>query len=305
MADTRIRDEYLEVLHPDTGGWVRTAMILPISGGINVKLGDQNEIIQDLRANLISLVSEIVKLQTIVQSDLGGDTENLKSYLLTIQQILTQTIATTISALSTDLTQVNNKIKLLNFSPENGLLTTLNAGENHLGTIGGRTITAQATITRPNNEDSYGDRQTINSSPASLLQFTNAARKPGGTGVILSVMMISTNNPAVAGDFKLFLFNKSVVAPSDRQIFAPSDSDITEGLVAIYLFSGDYAQVCNPGELGNGNTAYGGELLVPRTVPSFKGEAVSGNLYGVLVSAGSYNPGLAETFTIKLSIGQD
>jgi hypothetical protein len=58
------------------------------------------------------------------------------------------------------------------------------------------------------------------------MTFTSAARAVGGSGTILSASLTSSNAPALAGIFELWLFNASYTADNDNAAFTPTTAEM-------------------------------------------------------------------------------
>lgn len=175
------------------------------------------------------------------------------------------------------------------------------ASESHIGTIGGTTARAKATLTRPANTTAYADGQSVASSTgtATALTFSNVARVAGGTGVILSAVLVDKAYAASQPTgFELWLFRSAApTVSSDGSAFALTQSDLNN-FVTVIPFTTSYA----------GNKTVGVTGSVVWNAPNLgRGFVCSGdaNLYGVLKINGAYTPISAEVFDIVLKTLDD
>jgi hypothetical protein len=179
----------------------------------------------------------------------------------------------------------------------NGLdvdVTRIQAGENHLGEVGGRTRVISATLTRPADTNAYaaGDAVTDSTSSPSQITFSNAARINNGSGVIVSATLIDSVNAGTKGQFELWLFDASVTPNNDNAAFAPSDADAAKA-IGVITFGAN-----SP---GSNNAIYpAGPLSI-----AFQCSGGIANIFGLLVVRNAYTPTSGEQFTIRLGIIQD
>lgn len=110
-----------------------------------------------------------------------------------------------------------------------------------------------------------------------LLTFTNAVRASGGSGVIETVTIEDKGQQMAWLD--LVLFAASIGAPTDNNIFAPSDAELLDCVGTISIYSGDYADfstnsIATKNNVGlefvlSGTSLYG--ALVARGTPTYTG----------------------------------
>lgn len=120
---------------------------------------------------------------------------------------------------------------------------------------------------------------TVSTSPAytakdavgALMTFSNAVRSSGGTARIDRVQVVDKGQ--VRPDLELFLFDRSITAPTDNGIFAPSDAEIVQcvGVVPIGgwydLSTNSVADIPVGAEVVlNGTDLFG--VLVTRSTPT-------------------------------------
>lgn len=124
---------------------------------------------------------------------------------------------------------------------------------------------------------------TISTSPAytakdavgGLMTFSNAVRASGGTGLLMAVQLVDKGNTPQDAALDLVLFDRSISAPTDNAIFAPSDTEAAQcvGVVQIGSYS-DFSvnSVCSIPNAGiefvlNGTDLFG--VLVARSTPTY------------------------------------
>lgn len=161
----------------------------------------------------------------------------------------------------------------------------------------GSTAVVEASVTRPADTNAYADGDAISSSTSApaVLEFEGAARGAGGSGIVLSaLLLLSANN--TAGDFELRLYDASITPGNDNAAYAPSDSDNAK-LVAVVTF--DEEIVTNASSGADGNQAFGPVSVNAGFV------SADGSLYGQLVARAAYTPVSAEAFSVRLAVLQD
>lgn len=108
-----------------------------------------------------------------------------------------------------------------------------------------------------------------------LMTFANAARSSGGSGIVQAVQIEDKGQQLAALD--LVLFDRSITAPTDNAIFAPTDTELGYCVGVVPILAGDYADlstnaVANRSGLGlefvlNGTDLFG--VLVARGTPTY------------------------------------
>jgi hypothetical protein len=169
-----------------------------------------------------------------------------------------------------------------------GINKQIAAGYN----VGGYSKLATASYTRPNDTNTYTANDAVaNSTSAPVaLDFTNAVRSAGGTGVLVGATFIDQSSQSVAWDLELWVFRDTVTAINDQDPFAPSDADCLKWLHTFH-FTESYA--------GSGNKVW---QAGPCSVPF---SAVGTSLYGLLVVRNAYVAVANEVLTFGLGILQD
>ena len=162
-----------------------------------------------------------------------------------------------------------------------------NAGENHLGAIGGHTtiVTVTPTLTV---HATYAADDYVGTS-ADDMAFA-VGRVAAGTGTIISATLIDYALQSVAAE--LWLFSTTVTAPDDSAPWSISDADALK-CIGVIPFSTYYASALNSISMGS----------VGLGIPFVCG-AASQNIFGCLVTRGA--PTYADgDVSIRLGVLQD
>lgn len=161
-------------------------------------------------------------------------------------------------------------------------------------------LLVEASLTRPANTTQYaaGDQVADSASAPTPIEFTLAAAVPGGAGVILSALCISSANQATKPNFRLYVFDAEPTPSNDNAAWAPADSDVMNIIAAIEFTSWHVGK----SDVGaDGNTI----SIVSDVSCPFRTHSSSTSLWGLLVERSTYTPVSAETFTLRLGILQD
>lgn len=126
---------------------------------------------------------------------------------------------------------------------------------------------------------------TISSSPAytakdaigGLMTFSNAVRASGGTCMIQALQVVDKDNTPQDAIIDLVLFDRSITAPTDNAIFAPSDAEAANcvGVIPVTIWSdfsvNSVAFVNNVGleVVLNGTDLFA--VAVARSTPTYSG----------------------------------
>jgi hypothetical protein len=168
--------------------------------------------------------------------------------------------------------------------------------------VGGTKARVTATITRPADTTAYTAKDAISSSTSApaTLQFSNMARKTGGSGYIVKAM-IGTSQTTNTESFRLHLYNAAPTAINDNAACsAPLNANLSSYIGTLNFPA---AKVEGTGA----DTAYAN--ITPNTpggdVPLSFVCAADANLYGLLESPNGYTPASAQTFSITLAAEQD
>jgi hypothetical protein len=151
--------------------------------------------------------------------------------------------------------------------------TLINAGENHLGTVGGHMSIVEAEVVMTTHAN-YLANDFVGEDATALI-FLPAARVNGGTGLIVSAVLIDKSMQSK--QCELWLFDEDVTPPADSAAWTLSDADM-EHLVGIIPFITYYASaansvsVVNPVSIGFRTAAVGTRLfgcVVTRDAPVY------------------------------------
>lgn len=179
----------------------------------------------------------------------------------------------------------------------NGVDTILAPSEGHVGEVGGSTPVISATLTRPTEAPAVqyaaGDIIANSLTTPTVLTFADCARVAGGTGVILSALVVLSTMETTAPQLELWLFDTAPAAQNDNVAFAPSTAEVRK-LVAIIPFSEDRYLT------GNQST-----FRAPAVNEGFQCATGDTNLYGAVVVRNDYTPVSAEVLAFRLKISQD
>lgn len=171
----------------------------------------------------------------------------------------------------------------------------------HIGQVGGHTSVIQDEFDRPANTTQYaaGDAVTDSTSAPTALEWA-VGREKGGSGVIISALLIMDSAVATELDAHLWLFNATLTPPVDN-----GASDLTDAealtFIGIVDFGGTPDAVTNPTANAAGNCCYMQRAL---DIP-FQCGAADTKLYGFLVAQNTYTPLSGENFAVSLGVLQD
>ena len=173
------------------------------------------------------------------------------------------------------------------------------AGEGHLGEVGGRTVVANATFTRPNDTNAYasGDLVANNTVAGSVapMQFT-VARIAAGSGLVRRARLKKSGTTVTNASFRLHLY---ATAPTPTN----GDNGVWLTTHSAYLGSLDL-------DLSGGNGRVFSDSASVIGTPAVGSEInfalASGQLiYGLLEARGAYTPVAQEVFTADLEVLQN
>ena len=169
------------------------------------------------------------------------------------------------------------------------------AGETHTGQVGGTTVRASDSYTRPADTTQYTAGDQVADGTPSVLTFA-LPRISGGSGVIIYAVCHDSASVAVKPDLRLYLFDTTVTPAADNAAWAPSDAEMLTSIGFVDFSAWEIGTV-TAGAAGNCNS-YVANLDIP-----FVATALS--IFGVLVVRNAYIPVDSEIFTVKLGALQD
>jgi hypothetical protein len=172
--------------------------------------------------------------------------------------------------------------------------TQIQAGENHIGMVGGTTKNVVQTIARPADTNAYAAGDLIaNSTTAGSVTFQtlDCARVAGAGFAINGVRIYKTTSTLTNAIFRVHLYDASprTVSNGDNGVFLSDGADTHIGYVDVTT---DVA-FSTPGAQGFAPCS----MLV--RIPS------GTTLYLLLEARAAYAPGSAEQFEVTLEISQD
>lgn len=143
-------------------------------------------------------------------------------------------------------------------------------------------LTATPTIS---NGVAYAAKDAI----GGLLTFSNAARTSGGSCRIDSVQILDKGQQLAAMD--LLFFDRSITAPTDNAVFAPSDGELANALGFVALSAGDYADLSTNAVA---DVPFGREVVLNGT-----------DLFAVLVARGTPTYTSTSDLVVTVTVTQD
>lgn len=152
--------------------------------------------------------------------------------------------------------------------------------------------TATTTITRPADTTAYANNDDISDSTSAPttggFTLSNACNTSGGSGELLSLVVVSSNDPAVTLQGEVWIFDSAVTAVNDNAAFALSDSDAVK-LVAVIPFS------LATTVAGSGTNSY---FVSPSLGIAYSCSG-SANLRFLVKAKNAYTPASAEQLTVR------
>ncbi len=112
-------------------------------------------------------------------------------------------------------------------------------------------ITIKLDVTRPADTTTYAANDCLSDSTSAPTSggftFTNAARKSGGSGLIVGANFATSNDPGTRLSGELWLFDTSVTNINDNTAFAVSDTEIKTciGVIPFNMFDAGNNGYCN------------------------------------------------------------
>lgn len=160
--------------------------------------------------------------------------------------------------------------------------------------LGHTTAVVVASITRPANTTAYTAGDVIGDATTAAMTFTDVSRSAGGSGMIMTAMVIDSASAATAPSLELWLFSAALAVVADNAPFIPTDAEMLNLVSVITLTTVKVG-------LASGNLA----IISDTVATPFKCAGGSANLFGYLVVRNAYVPIASELFTVKLTSLQD
>jgi hypothetical protein len=164
---------------------------------------------------------------------------------------------------------------------------TLQAGEEHVGALGGNTLSLRVTPTISAGAiyaagDTVGDKITL----------TNAVRVSGGTGILQDLLVIDKANQKANLEILIFESDPSAATITDNAAFVFS-TDIAKLIQRISIASSDYVTI---NSIAIASMSSIGKVLYANG---------SRNLYAVIINTGTPTYATTSDLTLVLGILQD
>lgn len=139
---------------------------------------------------------------------------------------------------------------------------------------------------------------TVSTSPAyaakdavgGLMTFSNAARASGGT-IRVDAVQVEDKGQQMK-DLDLVLFDRSITAPTDNAVFAPSDAEVANCVGVVPITAGDFAD-------------FSTNSVASRTAVGLSAVLNGTDLFGVLVARGTPTYASTSDIVVTLTIVQD
>jgi hypothetical protein len=151
-------------------------------------------------------------------------------------------------------------------------------------------VTVDSSFNRPADTTTYAvnDQIADSTSAPTLPTLSSVVKASGGSGIIIDLILNTTNDPALPLQGELFIFDSSVTLANDNAAFAISDAD------SLKLVAGPipFAMV----DIGNQHVAHIQGLNVGFTCVG------TANLRWSMRAKNAYIPANAETFNLRAKI---
>lgn len=166
--------------------------------------------------------------------------------------------------------------------------------------LSARTNVITASVTRPADTNTYASGDVVADSVGAptKITFAGVAYEGQQSGLIVSATMASSANPALKGDFRIFLFDTSFVMEGDNVAWDPSDAEMETCLGFINFGA---APEVGGASGGTSNVIY---QALGLNIP-YKCTGALLDIYGVIVVRNAYVPISGEKFTIRLHVVPD
>lgn len=162
--------------------------------------------------------------------------------------------------------------------------------------VGGIETVINATLTRPNNTNTYAAGDEITDTGGTIRTLSNMARVSGGSGTIQGVGLSISSNGSPLPSLELWIFDTTSTPQTDNAAFAPADGEVDTALAIIPL-SATYI----------GTTGAGGNVFMDTGPINFPFLTVgSANLFLRVVVRNAYIAGAgSDTYKFRFRVSQD
>lgn len=180
--------------------------------------------------------------------------------------------------------------------------TILQTGAAFVGQVGQKFSVVSASLTRVASPGSYVANTAITNSASTPtpITFASMAQVSNGSGVIKSVILISSSDSAntvgLVSDMELWVFDSTPTSNNDAASFSLSDSDVVKVLGVVPFKSEDV-------RFSGLNYVIPGDLKADGLPFVCSGGSV--NLFGLLVTRGAYAAVASEVFTFRFVVQQN
>jgi hypothetical protein len=148
-------------------------------------------------------------------------------------------------------------------------VSSITAGETHIGEVGGATVVVEVTPTVSTSAYAAGDLI------GTKLTFTDAARVAGGSGVVLSAALTDLDKQDKETDLILFDTNPSNTTFTDNAAFDVHDTDLLDVIGVVTFDVADYTDFSDNSVATDKNLGIGFNLTSGQ------------DLYGALIARGT------------------
>ena len=162
-------------------------------------------------------------------------------------------------------------------------VTSIAAGETHIGQVGGEgtTITLIPTVT----VGAYSEGDAV----GGLLTFPNAGRASGEGSVLTDVLII--DDAGQDAELELWLFNATFTAIADNAAWAPTEADLEKCIAVISTTGGTWRAAGTPSVIN---------IECTRRI-----DITGTSLFGQLVTRGTPTFAAVDDVTVKIKLLQD
>lgn len=174
-----------------------------------------------------------------------------------------------------------------NGSPANSASTSLAAGENHIGQVGGL-ITATASTLTGSTTPAYSTGDCI----GTLLTFSNISRAIDKTGLIQQALVFTKSSQSTPIDLILFYANPSASTFTDNSAISIAAADFNK-IIGV-------AHIVDWSSLGTPSVGQVNNLAMP-----FLPVTGTRNIYGVLVARGGITLTSTSDVEVRLKASVD
>lgn len=158
----------------------------------------------------------------------------------------------------------------------------------------GYQVATSTTFTRPADTTQYAanDAVTNSTSAPTILEFTNAARVSGGSGLILSARHIKNNTATTNASFRLWIYRSTATAVNDNAQFPLLWANRANRIGFV-----DFTHTTQ----GTGSDSTS-SLVTFVNLPFV---AAGTSLFGLLTATAAYTPASGEQHYVELSVVQN